>query len=162
MDRSWLEDSGFEGFVTIGELRRTALKAVPWYPGVYVVMRGSLGPPELVSVSSGGWFKGRDPSVSIDLLRAKWLDDAHVLYIGKADASARGGRGLRQRVGEYLQFGRGAPVGHWGGRYLWHLADTLALLVAWKAADPAGPVKSGLMAEFVAEYGQLPFANLRN
>lgn len=146
----------------MGELRRTDLKAVPWYPGVYVIMRDALGPPQFVSVSSGGWFKGRNPSVSLDLLRAKWIDDAYVLYIGKADAGASRGRGLRQRVREYLQFGHGVPIGHWGGRYLWHLADTLELLVAWKAADPAAPAESQLMAEFVASHGRLPFANLRN
>ena len=162
IDRPWLEARGFEGFITMGELRRTNLSAVPWYPGVYVVLRDSLGPADFVSVSSGGWFKGRDPSVPLSLPQAKWIDNAHVLYIGKADAGASGGRGLRQRIDEYLRFGNGEPIGHWGGRYLWHLANTLKLLVAWKAADPAGPMEIALIRVFVAEYGQLPFANLRN
>lgn len=124
-------------------------------------MRNVLGPPQLVSVSSGGWFKGRDPSVALQILEAKWLDNAYVIYIGKADAGASG-RGLRTRIGEYLRFGNGEAIGHWGGRYLWHLSDPLKLMVAWKAADPAGPAETQLMNDFVAEYGQLPFANLRN
>ena len=162
MDRAGLEDHGFDGFATIGELRRTDLRAVPWYPGVYVVLRDALGPPSLVSESSGGWFKGKDPSVALSVLEEKWIDDAYVLYIGKADAGTRGGRGLRPRIDEYLRFGRGEAIGHWGGRYLWHLADTLKLLVAWRAADPAGPVETELLNQFLLEHGRLPFANLRN
>jgi hypothetical protein len=161
IDRPWLEARNFEGFLTIGGLRRTDLNGVPWYSGVYVVLRDALGPAEFVSVSSGGWFKGRNPDVAANLLQAKWIDNAYVLYIGKADAGASGGRGLRQRIGEYLRFGRGEPIGHWGGRYLWHLADTLKLLVAWREADPAGSLETALMQVFAAEYGRLPFANLR-
>ncbi len=64
-----------------------------------------------------GWWRARlgDPSVSIEKLQAKWIDEALVLYVGKADAGKTGMRGIRVRLDEYLRFGQGEPIGHWGG-----------------------------------------------
>lgn len=112
--------------------------------------------PTLVATSPAGWFKGRDPSVSVDELQNAWVPGAEVLYIGKAGE-------LRRRLNEYRRHGEGLQVGHWGGRYIWQLADTDLLLVAWQRTpdlDPAG-VESRLIAEFVTSYGRRPFANRR-
>ena len=96
---------------------------------MYVVYREHLNSVEFLDKNTGGWFKGRDPSVPIDRLKARWIDEAHVLYIGKADAGRAGARGIRVRLGEYLRFGQGEPIGHRGGRYLWQLAGTDQLFV---------------------------------
>lgn len=59
-----------------------------------------------------------------------------VVYIGKA--GKQGGRAtLRSRLRAYLRQGRGHRAGHWGGRMVW------------------------LIADFVACFGQRPFANRR-
>lgn len=157
---SWLRQDGFEGFSTLHDIRLRRVVVSP-QPGVYVVLREELGPVDLLNNSTGGWFKGRDPSVSVDTLAANWVDGAFVLYIGKADAGAHGKRGLRTRLDEYIRFGMGEPIGHWGGRYLWQLAGTDELLVCYKACpDPAGEERR-LLDLFRSEYGALPFANLR-
>ena len=65
---------------------------------MYVVYREHLNSVEFLDKNTGGWFKGRDPSVPIDRLKARWIDEAHVLYIGKADAGRAGARGIRVRL----------------------------------------------------------------
>lgn len=157
---SWLLQDGFEGFSTIQGIRLRRTAVLP-QPGVYVVLREHLGPVEFLNKGTGGWFKGRDPSVPVETLVANWVEDAYVVYIGKADAGARGQRGIRTRLDEYVRFGMGEPIGHWGGRYLWQLAGTDELLVCYKAChDPAGEERR-LLDRFRSEYGTLPFANLR-
>jgi hypothetical protein len=154
----WSRDAlvkfGFTGFVPFAELPSAD---VPTAPGVYVVLRPVSIEPTWVEISPAGWFKGRDPSVSVDKLRSAWVPGAEVLYIGKAGD-------LRRRLNEYRRHGAGQRVGHWGGRYTWQLAGTDLLLVAWQLTLDldAGDVESRLIAEFVTSYGQRPFANRRN
>lgn len=62
----------------------------------YVVYRESTAPPEFAASSSGGWFKGRDPSVGAQRLKAEWVPRAQVLYIGEADI-----RGALRRAAQW-------------------------------------------------------------
>ena len=157
---SALRNAGFAGFRSIEEIRRDP-SIVSALPGVYVVYRDRLDEPQFLHKSTGGWFKGRDPSVSIEKLKENWVGESHVLYVGKADAGSRGTRGIRTRFGEYLRFGQGQPIGHWGGRYLWHLAGADQLLVCWKPCSDPSEEETRLLDLFRTEYGALPFANLK-
>lgn len=68
-------------------------------------------------------FTGFVPSVSIDELQRTWVPGAEVVYLGKSGD-------LRRRLNAYRRHGAGQRVGHWGGRYIWQLADRDLLLVA--------------------------------
>ena len=155
--RRALEDGGFRGFVPF-----SALADVPAAPGVYAVLRTSHEAPTFTAESPAGRFKGKDPSVAVDVLVKHWVDGPEVLYIGKATLGTTGKRGLQKRLDEYRRFGAGEPVGHWGGRSVWQLADRDELLVAWNVTEEdAAAVESRMLSDFRERYGVLPFANLR-
>jgi hypothetical protein len=152
-----LRAQGFQGFVTFEELRDGALEEVPRRAGAYLVLTSGHLTPCFLETSGGGWFKGRDPSVSRCELERKWVAGAPCLYIGKADD-------LRRRLRQYASFGAGHPVGHWGGRYIWQLADADSLLIAWREVAPGESslrAEAALVGVFKREYGgRLPYANL--
>lgn len=152
--------TGFQGFVSFAAL---LMRDVPAGPGIYVVKRPATTPPVFLPSSPAGWFKSKDPSVSIAVLEANWVPDEPVVYIGKADIGMSGSRGLRRRLDEYRRHGEGEPVGHTGGRYIWQLADSSELLVGWREESDALPLEQSMIQSFKAMHGgQRPFANLRD
>ncbi|MDQ0754875.1 hypothetical protein [Arthrobacter sp. B3I4] len=158
-DKKSLIAAGFTGFRSFAELE---LSQIPQGPGVYAVLMPEGFVPRFLVTSAGGRFKGKDPSLSKAALSAEWIGGADVLYIGKAGAGKAGRRGLRKRIQEFADFSRGLPVGHWGGRLLWQLADSQALVIAWMELPPnlVDATEARYHAEFVALHGRLPFANL--
>ena len=154
-----LKNDGFSGFKTIAELRGS-INMVPAYGGVYVLLRPSDNEPVFLKRGTGGFFKGTDPNVELSKLEANWVDDTSIVYIGKADGSAR--RGLRKRLDEYMQFGQGVAIEHKGGRYVWQLEDAAELVVCWKRVDEyPESVEKQMILDFQAKHGKYPFANLR-
>lgn len=158
-DLNLLKKDGFQGFITIKELQKN-VNVVPIYGGVYVVLRTKESNPVFLKTGTGGFFKGKDPNVKISKLEGKWINDSSIVYIGKADGSET--RGLRKRLHEYMRFGQGEPVGHYGGRYIWQLEDASELIVCWKQVDgDAEGVEKQMISDFKKVYGKYPFANLR-
>lgn len=121
--RTQLRGNGFEGWITFDALRRT--DPCPEVGGVYVVARDEASAPSFLAASCGGWFKDRDPTVSLDELQANWVEGAEIVYIGKAN-------NIRRRLKEFAKFGAGQKIGHWGGRLIWQLEESSRLLIAWK------------------------------
>lgn len=158
LNRSKLEEIGFVGFESIRQLMLSRCIELPAAPGVYVVVRDAVE-VEFVEYGSGGQFKGRDPNVPIATLSSRWIPDADIVYFGKA-----GGEGskstLRGRVGQYMRFGQGANIGHWGGRYIWQIKGIGDLRIGWFETQYARAVEAELINQFYFEYEQRPFANL--
>ena len=129
--------------------------------GVYLVFRTNPTAPRFLSNSTCGSFNGRDPTVSLPELMTNWVNNAKVVYIGKAGGSGSNAT-LQGRLGQYMEIGLGKKVGHWGSRYIWQLADYRDLLVAWLPTPNEEPeeVETDLIEAFRREYGQRPFANL--
>lgn len=158
LTRELLEQRGFCGFLPFNALTGSG---IPNEAGIYVVVRSALSAPVFLPESPAGHFKGKDPTVTVDLLEAAWVDGAEILYIGNASTGSNGRRGLRTRLNEYRRHGSGQPVGHWGGRYIWQLEGSASLLVAWRPTpdeDPAA-AEARLIKEFTEIYGKRPFAN---
>lgn len=154
-----LREAGFGGFAAISTLMSTECAEVPTVPGVYVVLRPSAATPEFLEQSTGGHFKGKNPTVSINVLMDRWVEGAIALYIGKAGPTES--RTLRVRLWEYMRFGRGIPIGHSGGKLVWQLKQSGDLLVCWKPTldDHPREVEKRLIQEFEEAHGKIPFAN---
>ena len=149
--RRGLEEAGFGGWVPFADVRGGSC---PSTGGVYVITYSADNPITFAKQSCGGWFKGKDPTVSLAALAANWVDGAEVVYIGKADR-------LRRRLTQYADFGAGKPVGHWGGRLIWQLTAIELLTVAWKETPGCVPfeVEAELISHFRRAFGKPPFAN---
>ncbi|WP_372921761.1 GIY-YIG nuclease family protein [Roseovarius sp.] len=159
-----LRRNGFGGFETVGYLRQSNFESVPGRPGdigVYVVVWPNHEQPAFLEVSTGGWFKGKDPSVRRAVLQQNWVQDSDIVYVGKAGSLGKPTT-LRSRLRQFLDFGAGKAIGHWGGRLTWHLPDSDRLIVCWKPTPFEEPreVEKVLLEEFLTAYGSLPFANL--
>jgi hypothetical protein len=161
-DRRKLMSLGFEGFISMGKLMEGVISKIPIQMGVYVVLRETSSAPRFMIEGTGGFFKGKNPNVSIEELKTNWVDGTTIVYIGKAGGVGSSAT-LRTRLGQYLRFGQGANIGHWGGRYIWQLADSRDLVVCWKTLTDDDPreVERQMIAEFKAVHaGKRPFANL--
>ncbi|KQO98417.1 hypothetical protein [Leifsonia sp. Leaf264] len=156
--RAGLERAGFDGWVRFADLPDAG---VPAGPGVYVIVRPTDAEPTFTPTSTSAWHKKRDPVVAVSRLEKNWVPGSQVLYIGKADIGTAGDRGLAQRLKEYRLHGTGKS-GHHGGRFIWQLADAGELLVAWMETPgrPPRTVEKQLIADFKAQFGARPFANL--
>lgn len=156
-----LKDLDFQGFVTISQLRQKN-KIIPQIMGVYLILKASKK-YTFREVGSGGYFKGKNPNVSLDELKANWIENSQIVYIGKAGSTSNAST-LQSRLIQYFQFGQGKAVGHQGGRYIWQLEEAEELYVCWKTIEGIEPamVETNLIKEFTRYYGKGPFANLKD
>lgn len=156
-----LKRDGFAGGVTIRHLQDSRCRDLPAKQGVYVIVRDKQTPPTFLLTSVGGFFKGKNPTVAVDELQSKWVTGTPVVYIGKAGGDVSRAT-LKSRLWQYMQFGQGKDIGHWGGRYIWQLDDNKDLNVWWKTTDrDAETVECELLNEFIKDYIRLPYANLK-
>lgn len=151
-----LRAAGFTGFKTVADMQNGGCSNLPLSGGVYMIVRPDDRAPQFLQVGSGGHFKGKDPNVPVGELQANWVDGTCVLYIGNATS-------LKKRLSQYMRFGGGSNVGHWGGRYIWQLEDVDRMLVCWKTTtDDPRSVEEKMIAEFKEQFGRWPFANLQS
>lgn len=159
ISKQTLKDDGFTGFRLVRDLE---INRIPQRPGIFAVLRPEGFEPRFLAKSTAGVFKKKDPSLRAEALHAEWVEDADVIYLGKAGPGSKGNRGLRRQIQEFVDFGKGKPPGHWDGRLIWQLADSRTLLIAWKelAAEEVNLAEARYHGEFREHFGRLPFANL--
>ena len=149
-----IKRTGFSGFYRIRELINDS-SLIPISGGVYLVLNNYNNAVDFLEIGTGGYFKGKNPNVPLAVLRREWVDNTKVIYVGKATS-------LKSRIKQYLGFGQGKNIGHYGGRYIWQIKHSTDLIVCWKtiASNPE-QFESELLRQFLSIYGCLPFANLR-
>jgi hypothetical protein len=150
--------SGFSEGIIVRDLHRDRFNRVPSGAGVYVLLRNAYSCPRFLRESKAGWFNKLDPSYSACVVRDAWVVNAQIVYVGKA----AGAKGLRQRIRQLIDFGYGKPIGHRGGRMLWHLQDHKTLLLKWQECprSQADGLETKLIDQFkVSHNGKRPFAN---
>lgn len=155
-----IKKAGFTGFKKISDLFADA-SPLPNEKGVYLVLRIHDNEPEFLQVGSGGFFKGKNPNISLQELKSNWVSNVKVVYIGKAGGSNSSAT-LRSRLKQYFGFGQGKNIGHYGGRLIWQLKNSNDLVVCWKALPNEEPrmVEAAMIQDFVSKHHQRPFANL--
>jgi len=156
-----LKKQGLNGFYSIKELTQNPL-LIPKEKGVYLVL-SFYNEVKFLKEGTGGYFKGKNPNVPIAELKRNWISNALILYIGKAgglDSKAT----LYSRLKQYIKFGQGKDVGHYGGRFIWQIQNSNELIVCWKELLNSEPsiVESQLIEEFSKKYTKRPFANLKD
>jgi len=159
-DLDSIKAAGFTGFRTIKDLWNDD-SSIPNERGVYIVLTLEPSLKKFALKGAAGFFKQRNPNVSLEELQKNWVHDSHIIYIGQAGGNGSSST-LRIRLRQYLNFGKGKPVGHYGGRYIWQLQNPSDLLLAWKVLMHDDPkiVERGLLLDFISSYGKMPFANL--
>jgi len=159
-DIAKLKKYGFSGFKSVSELIAEP-NILPTQMGIYLVVNPTNKKPEFLEKGVGGFFKGKNPNISISDLNKNWVENSKVVYIGKA-GGINGNATLRSRIKQYLRFGQGFNVGHYGGRLIWQLKNHSDLIFCWLTLTDIEPreLEKKLIAEFVKEFGNRPFANL--
>jgi len=157
-----LKNNGFIGFKKISELFFDT-SCIPTIKGIYIVLYQTKKPGDFLVEGTGGYFKRKNPNISIDLLKSNWVDKTIVVYIGKAGNDSSKAT-LKSRLSQYLGFGQGKSIGHYGGRLIWQLKNANDLVICWKPLVIEDPRKleNNLIQLFVSKYGKRPFANLVN
>ena len=155
-----IKKAGFVGFKTIQELFVNSSQ-LPAIKGVYLVLNLETKAPSYLQVGTGGYFKDKNPNVTMQVLKSNWVNKTLVVYIGKAGSNTSSAT-LKSRLKQYFGFGQGKNIGHWGGRLIWQLASSNNLVVCWKILPDEDPrtFEGKLIKDFVIQFGCRPFANL--
>ena len=155
-----LKSEGFQGFYSISQLTQNS-SLIPSEKGIYLFLYNEPSSPIFINPGSGGFFKGKNPNVSIEELKANWVENTTVVYIGKSGTST-GNATLNSRLIQYLKFGQGKNIGHYGGRYIWQIKTHKDLIICWKTTPNQDPraLEKEMIKDFVIQYGNRPFANL--
>ena len=103
------EELGFEGFKSVSELM-DSVDVVPDKKGIYMVLRVATSVPVFVEQGTGGFFKKKNPNVTIQELEKNWIAGELILYIGKAGGTKKDGTAsevtLQERIALYMCLGK--------------------------------------------------------
>ena len=117
--------------VTLKQLIQTDCSNIPEDPGVYWV----LSPEGFRIRFHQRPYHPRAKLYPVEKLQRKLksCNEQNILYIGKA----QGKKGLRQRIRQYLNYGKGKNNIHQGGRAIWQISDPASLHLGYEVCTQA-------------------------
>lgn len=146
---------GSEVATTLETLYRFSCQGIPDMPGVYRVLAPEGIPIQFKSTASNLTA----PLYPVDVLTQKYADcqDKQTLYIGKA----RGKKGLRQRLQQYMKYGWNEAGNHKGGRAIWQIQNAGMLLLTYEPCSDCVMREHQLLRDYRTTNGCYPLANWR-
>lgn len=156
-----LKQNNFKGFISIEKLWEDN-SMIPNTKGIYLILNPNLD-NKFMEKGVGGFFKNKNPNISINELANEFVPNSLIIYIGKA-GTIKNKSTIKTRLKQYLKFGQGKKIGHWGGRLIWQLKNHKDLLVCWKTIDNKEPreIEAKLILEYQKQFNEKrPFANLQ-
>lgn len=140
---------------TLETLYSSGCRSIPDVPGVYWVLAPEGIPIQFEHTS----LNPAAPFYPVDVLAQKYADcqDKQVLYIGKAG----GKKGLRQRLKQYMKYGRNEAVNHKGGRAIWQIPNAGMLLLTYEPCLDCVAREHQLLHDYRTANGCYPLANWR-
>ena len=126
------------------------------FSGVYIfVLSDKFGEVSFCGENHSGWFKEKNPTISVEKLEENRVKGANVLYIGETE------RTIKKRVMEHIRFWNSKPVGAYGGRAVAQINNYVNLEIWCLKTETPKKTKQDLLLEFKKEFKKSPFANLK-
>lgn len=74
-----------DGFIYVGKIkdRKMWINNIPEEKGVYAITRETTGAPIFLEIGTGGYFKKKDPNISIEELAKKWYYSNNIIFAPK-------------------------------------------------------------------------------
>lgn len=140
---------------TLASLLHSNCEIIPNRPGIYKV----IVPEELPVSFSAEVLNSAAPAYAVDKLAKKYACciDKSIIYIGKAN----GRNGLRQRIQQYMNYGRNISSNHKGGRAIWQIENYPLLLLTYEPCEDCEQREHQLLADYKQQNGVYPLANWR-
>lgn len=140
---------------TLATLLHSKCEMIPDQPGIYQV----IAPKELMISFSDKTPNSAAPIYPVEKLSKKYArcTDKSTVYIGKAN----GRNGLRQRIRQYMNYGRNIASNHKGGRAIWQIENYPLLLLTYEPCEDCERREHQLLADYKQQNGVYPLANWR-
>ena len=160
-----LRGRGFRTLCSIGNLFDLSIPETAnlYSCGVYAITIPEGYTPSFIGPAQARANKNVLSPLPVEVLRAKWVPEVDVVYIGLAGRNSD--RTLCERLGDLRRHGLGRTTKkgpHKGGEILWQLVGYKDFLVWYLPTDPP-PEPRDTEAELIHSFregtGRLPFAN---
>lgn len=140
---------------TLASLFHSNCEIIPDKPGIYQV----IVPEELIVFFSAEVLNSTAPAYPVDKLSEKYARciDKSIVYIGKAN----GRNGLKQRIQQYMNYGRNTASNHKGGRAIWQIENYPLLLLVYEPCENCEQREHQLLTDYKQRNGVYPLANWR-
>lgn len=145
---------------TIAYLHANGYIDIPIDKGIYIIKKPcDLAIKFLDKTTAITDFKSKRLLYDVEILKNKYsgLQDKNILYIGKAACK----KGLRQRIGQYIDYGYNEGKIHRGGRAIWQIENCEQLIIDFYCCEECEQEEKSLLKNYKILNGNYPLANWR-